>query len=170
MVATPATGQNRIKPDTFILPAQAHTPAKLHSPTVPLEVPEPPATRRTEAGVSGKVPPRPALPVIARAIVAPAVTLGPSPKTEDHVITTMPPGQPGRKVRIQELARELEVNLHEILELLPLYGVHEKKTYSSSIDEEVARRTGRSLIIQVASGSVNGIIPQNRPSLLPRSR
>src|SRR3974390_2830275 len=43
-----------------------------------------------------------------------------------------------RKIRINELARELEVKAHEILELLPELGVAEKKTHSSSIDEDVA--------------------------------
>src|ERR1035441_5254757 len=43
-----------------------------------------------------------------------------------------------KKIRINELARELEVKAHEILELLPELGVSEKKTHSSSIDEDVA--------------------------------
>jgi translation initiation factor IF-2 len=43
-----------------------------------------------------------------------------------------------KKIRINELARELEVKAHEILDLLPALGVAEKKTHSSSIDEDVA--------------------------------
>ncbi|MGH9663981.1 MAG: translation initiation factor IF-2 N-terminal domain-containing protein, partial [Bryobacteraceae bacterium] len=43
-----------------------------------------------------------------------------------------------RKIRINELARELEVKPNKILELLPEFGVTEKKTHSSSIDEDVA--------------------------------
>src|SRR4051794_39688944 len=43
-----------------------------------------------------------------------------------------------KKVRINELARELEVKPNKILELLPDLGVQEKKTHSSSIDEDVA--------------------------------
>ena len=43
-----------------------------------------------------------------------------------------------KKVRINELARELEVKPNKILELLPELGVQEKKTHSSSIDEDVA--------------------------------
>src|ERR1039458_1583490 len=43
-----------------------------------------------------------------------------------------------KKIRINELARELEVKAHEILERLPELGVSEKKTHSSSIDEDVA--------------------------------
>jgi translation initiation factor IF-2 len=42
------------------------------------------------------------------------------------------------KIRINELARELEVKPNRILELLPEFGVDEKKTHSSSIDEDVA--------------------------------
>src|SRR5215831_10601362 len=45
-----------------------------------------------------------------------------------------------KKIRINELARELEVKAHEILERLPELGVTEKKTHSSSIDEDVAIR------------------------------
>src|SRR4029434_7034195 len=43
-----------------------------------------------------------------------------------------------KKIRINELARELEVQAHEILERLPELSVSEKKTHSSSIDEDVA--------------------------------
>jgi translation initiation factor IF-2 len=48
-----------------------------------------------------------------------------------------------KKIRINELARELEVKAHEILELLPELGVTEKKTHSSSIDEDVALKLRR---------------------------
>lgn len=43
-----------------------------------------------------------------------------------------------KKIRINELARELEVKPGIILDLLPDLGVDEKKTHSSSIDEETA--------------------------------
>src|SRR3954470_18786680 len=43
-----------------------------------------------------------------------------------------------KKIRINELARELEVKPGVILDLLPEFGVNEKKTHSSSIDEDVA--------------------------------
>ncbi|MGA2742133.1 MAG: translation initiation factor IF-2 [Bryobacteraceae bacterium] len=49
------------------------------------------------------------------------------------------------KIRINELARELEVKAHEILDRLPELGVTEKKTHSSSIDEDVALRLRRLL-------------------------
>ncbi len=43
-----------------------------------------------------------------------------------------------KKIRINELARQLEIPSHEILEMLPELGVQEKKTHSSSIDDDVA--------------------------------
>jgi len=43
-----------------------------------------------------------------------------------------------KKIRINELARQLEVPSHEILDMLPGLGVTEKKTHSSSIDDDVA--------------------------------
>jgi translation initiation factor IF-2 len=49
------------------------------------------------------------------------------------------------KVRVNELARELEVKPGVILELLPELGVHEKKTHSSSLDEDVALELRRRL-------------------------
>jgi len=39
------------------------------------------------------------------------------------------------QIRINDLARELEVKSKAIIELLPEVGVTEKKTHSSSIDE-----------------------------------
>jgi hypothetical protein len=42
-------------------------------------------------------------------------------------------------VRINELARELEVKAQAILEALPEIGVEEKKTHSSSLDEPLAQ-------------------------------
>ena len=47
------------------------------------------------------------------------------------------------KIRINELARELEVKAHEILDLLPELGVTEKKTHSSSVDEDMAIKLRR---------------------------
>ena len=42
------------------------------------------------------------------------------------------------KIRINELARELEVKPNVILDLLPELGVTDKKTHSSSLDDDVA--------------------------------
>src|SRR6266403_4143487 len=44
------------------------------------------------------------------------------------------------QVRINELARELEVKAKAIIDLLPGFGVTEKKTHSSSIPEDVAEK------------------------------
>lgn len=57
------------------------------------------------------------------------------------------------KIRINELARELEVKPNRILELLPEFGVEEKKTHSSSIDEDVAIAIKKKLGIAFASDS-----------------
>ncbi|MGA2723638.1 MAG: translation initiation factor IF-2 [Bryobacteraceae bacterium] len=54
-----------------------------------------------------------------------------------------------KKIRINELARELEVKAHEILDRLPELGVTEKKTHSSSIDEDVAIKLRRLYGIEV---------------------
>ena len=42
------------------------------------------------------------------------------------------------KIRINELARELEVKPNVILDLLPKLGVEDKKTHSSSLDDDIA--------------------------------
>src|SRR5579864_2839401 len=44
------------------------------------------------------------------------------------------------KVRINDLARELEVKSKAILDVLPLVGVTEKKTHSSSLEEHEAEK------------------------------
>src|SRR5882672_11447323 len=44
------------------------------------------------------------------------------------------------QVRINELARELEVKAKAIIDLLPGFGVTEKKTHASSIPEDVAEK------------------------------
>src|SRR5487761_876742 len=49
------------------------------------------------------------------------------------------------KVRINDLARELEVKSKVILDLLPEVGVTEKKTHSSSVEEDEAVRVRTAL-------------------------
>src|SRR6201990_3629200 len=49
------------------------------------------------------------------------------------------------QVRINELARELEVKAKAIIDLLPGYGVTEKKTHSSSIPADVAVKVRKHL-------------------------
>jgi translation initiation factor IF-2 len=48
-----------------------------------------------------------------------------------------------KKIRINELARECEQPNSAIIALLPEYGVTEKKTHSSSVDEDVADQIRR---------------------------
>jgi len=57
------------------------------------------------------------------------------------------------KIRINELARELEVKPHKIIDLLPELGVAEKKTHSSSIDDDVALKIRHKLGHEVGEGS-----------------
>jgi translation initiation factor IF-2 len=66
-----------------------------------------------------------------------------------------------KKIRINELARDLEVKPGVIIEMLPELGVHEKKTHSSSVDEDVAlelrrRLTGSAASVSSAGESANG--------------
>ena len=49
------------------------------------------------------------------------------------------------KVRINDLARELEVKSKEILDALTAVGVSEKKTHSSSIEDDEADKVRRHL-------------------------
>ncbi len=59
------------------------------------------------------------------------------------------------KIRINELARELEVKPSAILELLPVLGVAEKKTHSSSLEDDqvllVRRRLGGEAAVEEAA-------------------
>src|SRR5690242_12972195 len=57
------------------------------------------------------------------------------------------------KIRINELARELEVKPNVILDLLPQLGFHEKKTHSSSLDDEAALAVRRHL-----AGANGGVV------------
>src|SRR3974390_3404517 len=49
------------------------------------------------------------------------------------------------QVRINELARELEVKAKAIIDLLPGFGVTEKKTHSSSIPVDIADKVRHQL-------------------------
>src|SRR5881398_3604895 len=60
------------------------------------------------------------------------------------------------KVRINDLARELEVKSKAILDVLPKVGVTEKKTHSSSVEENEAERIRKFLKQGSASGSGDG--------------
>src|SRR5665213_3829268 len=47
------------------------------------------------------------------------------------------------KIRINELARQLEVKSREVIEKLQEFGIAEKVTHSSSIDDDMAERLRR---------------------------
>jgi translation initiation factor IF-2 len=65
------------------------------------------------------------------------------------------------KIRINELARQLEIPSHEIIDMLPGLGVTEKKTHSSSIDEPVAEEIRR----RVQGGNGTALRPHVEPSV-----
>src|SRR6202795_1581767 len=66
------------------------------------------------------------------------------------------------KVRINDLARELEVKSRAILDTLPLVGVTEKKTHSSSLEEHEAEKV-RVYIRTSAEGSSPAGKSSSRP-------
>jgi translation initiation factor IF-2 len=70
------------------------------------------------------------------------------------------------KVRINDLARELEVKSKPILDTLPLVGVTEKKTHSSSLEEHEAEKV-RVYVRSAAEGSSQRASPVRAP---PRRR
>src|SRR5436190_1731123 len=57
------------------------------------------------------------------------------------------------KVRINDLARELEVKSKAILDVLPKVGVTEKKTHSSSIEVDEAERVRKHFAGQAGASS-----------------
>ena len=70
------------------------------------------------------------------------------------------------KVRVNDLARELEVKSKEILDALAAVGVTEKKTHSSSIEGDEAVRV-RSLLTGGRGGARGNGAPavENRPKV-----
>ncbi len=66
------------------------------------------------------------------------------------------------KVRINDLARALEVKSRAILDTLPLVGVTEKKTHSSSLEEHEAEKV-RVYIRSAAEGSSSAGRSNSRP-------
>jgi translation initiation factor IF-2 len=60
-----------------------------------------------------------------------------------------------KKIRINELARDLEIKAHLIIDKLPELGVTEKKTHSSSVDEDVAEKL-RLFFLREYTGERNG--------------
>ena len=75
------------------------------------------------------------------------------------------------KIRINVLARELEVKAHELLDKLPELGVTEKKTHSSSIDDDVAEKLDKlrlragqqAFLLAIAKVAADAIASQKAP-------
>ena len=67
------------------------------------------------------------------------------------------------KVRINDLARELEVKSKSILDALTAVGVTEKKTHSSSIEEDEAEKV-RGYFNRGARPSASRVRRLSRPS------
>jgi predicted amidophosphoribosyltransferase len=67
-------------------------------------------------------------------------------------------------VRINELARELQVRAKEIVDLLPEFGVTEKSTHSSAISADVAQKVRKRILgVDSASAAIKAA-PQPTPS------
>ncbi len=66
-----------------------------------------------------------------------------------------------QKTRINDLARELEVKSNVILDLLPVLGVTEKKTHSSSVEDDVAEK----IRIQLRNGGGVPVAHEAAPHL-----
>ena len=67
------------------------------------------------------------------------------------------------QVRINELARELEVKAKAIIDLLPGYGVTEKKTHSSSIPEDVAEKVRKTFWDKLKLRQRRKLMPRRKP-------
>src|SRR5580700_4543039 len=63
------------------------------------------------------------------------------------------------KIRINELARELEVKPNVILETLAELGIADKKTHSSSLDDDVALQVRRRVTGESAGGGSSAPAP-----------
>ncbi len=79
-----------------------------------------------------------------------------------------------RKIRINELARECEQPNSAVIALLPQFGVTEKKTHSSSVDEDVADRVRRYFGVLVEERAEGGEAPEaagpaEQPSAAPEA-
>jgi len=73
-------------------------------------------------------------------------------------------------VRINELARELEVKAKAIIDLLPGYGITEKKTHSGWIPAEVAEKVRKEILGQARLPSPPaGRTPAGPPTAAPSS-
>lgn len=134
-----------------MMPPQAPLVPKPSLPVRPIARPRPPVAEPAEVATSGPVgrvqrPP------------APGTILSPRPDRPAPLKPSPEAGQPtatahsqiesaqvprARLIRLNELARELGVKAHEILDRLPELGCTEKKTHSSSIPEDIAVKLRR---------------------------
>src|SRR5690606_19094548 len=71
------------------------------------------------------------------------------------------------KMRINELARELEVKPGVILEMLPELGVEDKKTHSSTIGLDLAEMVRERLATPGSSKDLDSGGPAEAPSVAP---
>ncbi len=79
------------------------------------------------------------------------------------------------KIRINELARELEVKPHAIIEVLPELGISEKKTHSSSLEDDQAllvrrRLGGEAAVEEAARRGPSESEPDDHGALHPNTR
>jgi translation initiation factor IF-2 len=74
-----------------------------------------------------------------------------------------------KKIRINELARQLEIPSHEILEMLTELGMAEKKTHSSSIDDDVAEKIRRRVSGNGTAAAAPPAAEQEQPALAETS-
>src|SRR5437016_4070479 len=72
------------------------------------------------------------------------------------------------KIRINELARELEVKPNVILDILPELGVGDKKTHSSSLDDDVVLAIRRRIAGEGSSTEFEPAAQQKAPDETPR--
>src|ERR1700749_4198265 len=69
------------------------------------------------------------------------------------------------KIRINDLARELEVKAKVILDVLPEVGVTEKKTHSSSIEEDEAERVRKHFSAKSGASSRDKSAAEVKPKI-----
>ncbi len=75
-----------------------------------------------------------------------------------------------KKIRINELARECEQPNSVIIAILPQFGVTEKKTHSSSIDEDVANEIRRHFGVFVEQREAEAPVEEGEPAPAPELR
>jgi hypothetical protein len=121
--------------------SSAPPPVKAAMPRPPVATPAarvPPLIRTSELS-----PRKLRSPVAAPAGTIPPPVRAPTNPTVPKSAATPQEPPDRKKVRINELARELEVPAHKILERLPELGVPERLTHSSSVSDDIAAKLRR---------------------------